>query len=442
MTMPANLVTRTSLILCIFLGVALQIQASIGIQTDYSGLRINLGDLALPFAGLFVLFTLAFKKSKMPRWNIPFGIFWPVLLTAIMTFALFHGRVELGEWSHWALLNKYTGWMVLMAYFGLGAWLVTNTGNPPARLFLKSFIVSFLFIALAGMTILIYRDLFQAEALPVLNRQLRGLMTNRNAYAFIILIVLSFLAVSRLSGQQFLQGLIYPAFFIFLPLILVYNSSRIAVGATVILLFMLPVFFGLKTFKLIFPPFLLGLLIIAGLYCVNERLVFREKQNIYMAGLVDVAKANNLTYDGYKERIGNKSTGDVVRLRVLRDALDLWRQHPIIGTGLGTFLHYQKEKYKDSEKPVLDIIDSTPLWLLTETGIIGLSAFLSFYGFILLTCWKNRKMVNDDLDTLRLSLLLILIGFAIMSLFHELLYSRHLWFMMGMALAVPKKHQA
>lgn len=441
MTKQADLVKRAGLFICAFLGIALQIQASIGIQTDYSGLRVNLGDIILPIAGLFILLTLVLKKSEMPQWNIPFGIFWPILLSGIITFSLFHGRVVLGEWSHWALLNKYIGWLVLMAYFGLGAWLVSNIGNLSAKAFLRFFIVFFLITTLAGMMVLLIIDVFP-HIFPLIERQLRGLMGNRNAYAFVILIVISLLAIYKLTDVKALKGdQVSSCFWFFLPLILVYNASRIAFGATIILLLITLVWFGRKSFKPILLPVLLGSLIITSMFFINQNLVFREKQNIQMMRIVDAAKANELTFEEYSSRINDK-TGDTVRLRVLSDALELWKQHPIMGAGLGTFLNYQKEKYSDSEKPVLDIIDTTPLWLLTETGLVGLSAFLAFYGLILWTCWKNRSPVKDDLDVLRVALLLILPGFAIMSLFHELLYARHLWFMLGMALAVPKKHPA
>jgi O-antigen ligase len=439
MTMPTNLLTRTGLLLSIFLGIALQIQASIGIQTDYSGLRVNLGDLALPFAGLFVLVTLAFKKSEMQRWDIPFGIFWPILLTAVMTFALFNGRAELGEWSHWALLNKYAGWLVLMAYLGLGAWLVTNTGNPSVKVFLQTFIIFFLLTALIGLITMIAKDIFPA-VLPPMERQLRGMMGNRNAYAFVMLIVLPLLAIYKQADIKILKAWVFSCFWFFLPFFLVYNGSRIATGAAFIFLFIILVWFGKKALRLTLFPFFLGMLLIIGMYSVNEKLVFREHQNIYTGHILEAAKANYFN----DENAENAMTyaGDQIRLRVLGDSLELWKKNSVTGSGLGTFLHYQKEKYSDSANPVLDIIDSTPLWLLTETGIMGLAAFLAFYGLIFWTCWKNRKQVADDLGVLRVSLLLILTGFAIMSLFHELLYARHLWFMLGMALALPKKHPA
>lgn len=440
MTKQADLVKRAGLFICAFLGIALQIQASIGIQTDYSGLRINLGDLILPFAGLFILITLACKKSELPRWHIPFGFFWPLLLTGVMTVALFHGRAETDTWSHWALLNKYLGWLVLMAYFGVGAWLAANLGNPPARMFLRLFILFFLLTVLTGVVALIYRDIHPPDIISSMS-QLRGMMGNRNAYGFIILIILSFMTIYELKNLQapFSQWLPW-AFYFFLPLILVYNGSRIVFGSAIVLLLLSLILFGRQTLKPVFFPFFLGFLIVIGMYCVNERWVFRESQNIYTASFLDAAKTNNFDFENYKNQMNY--TGDTVRLRVLSDALELWKQHPIMGAGLGTFLNYQKEKYSDSEKPVLDIIDTTPLWLLTETGLVGLFAFLAFYGLILWTCWKNRSPVKDDLDVLRVALLLILPGFAIMSLFHELLYARHLWFMLGMALAVPKKHPA
>jgi hypothetical protein len=53
---------------------------------------------------------------------------------------------------------------------------------------------------------------------------------------------------------------------------------------------------------------------------------------------------------------------DSLRITVANDALELWNNNKILGSGIGGFLTYQEEKYGK----VLDQIDNSALWVLTE----------------------------------------------------------------------------
>lgn len=425
--------------LCVFLGIAIQIQASFGMTSGYSGLRINLADILLPLTGLIVLGSILLKKSSWPRWAISGGIIWPILLTAIMAFALINGYLATGEVSNWALVNKFAGWLVLVCYFGLGAWLATNYESPVIRLFLQSFVTAFLVISLACFIHLVLKDIFDTHIATTEERQLKGLMGNRNAFAFLVLMTISLMAVYAASGKSFLPRWSNTLFWISLPVLLVYDGSRAGWVAASIIIIVIACYFKGRTIKSIFLPLIIGLSIVTALYTVNTSLVLRERQGQSMKQFVGVVTHD--THDDknpktIRQELTNR--GDFIRLRVLDDALAFWKESPVIGIGLGSFLKFQLKKY-GIENRGLDIIDTTPLWLLTETGIVGVSAFLLFCLFALNALWRGSRIIETDSDILRLALIFTFIGFAIMSLFHELLYSRHLWLMLGMALAVPRQ---
>lgn len=433
--------------LCIFLGIAIQIQASFGVTPNYSGIRINLADILLPLIGLMVLGSIVLKKTAWPRWAISGGILWPALLTAIMTFALINGYMASGMFSQWALVNKFIGWLILACYFGLGGWLTTNYGDPAIRLFLQSFVTAFLIISVAGIIHLSFQDIFSTRLITVEERQLKGLMGNRNAFAFLALMIMSLLAVYSAAGVSLLPKFTSTLFWVGLPFLLAYDGSRAACGAALVILIVIAFFFKRRAIKPIFLPLLIGISIISALYTFNPGLVLRERQGHSMTQFVGTAIQDQGEAEGSRtsaqktdsRKMNNR--GDIARLRVFGDAVALWKESPAIGIGLGVFLKTQSEKY-GSEKNFLDIIDTTPLWLLVETGILGLSAFVLFSLFALYTLWRGIRSLGADIGKLRLAMIFAFIGFALMSLFHELLYSRHLWLMLGMALAGSREKAA
>jgi hypothetical protein len=431
---------KLALVLCLFLGAALQIQYTFGLRENYNGIRLNLGDLALPFTGLLIIASLALKQSILPRWRIRFGMVWPIAMTAVMVFALLNGYTQAHEFTNWALLNKFTGWVVLMAYFGLGAWLTTNSGNVAIPLFLRSFIISFLIITLGNLAWLIVQDIGAEHFSTYTITPLKGLAGNRNAFAFIIITILSVVTVYHLSGKFLIHRYLCPLLWFLLPVVMVYNASR----AGVMVMMMVIAFFVItnfrKTIKAILLPLLLGSIIVGGMYMIKPELVLRENQGVSTQYLVESVKNQDLNYIGYSQKATGR-TSDAMRLRVARDSLGLWQKSPVTGIGLGSFLRFQISHYPAEKDSALFMIDCTPLWILVEMGIIGIIIFGGFGAFVVQALWSESKTIEET-DLLRKSLLLAVFGFSVMILFHELLYTRHLWFMLGLALAYPKEEVA
>jgi len=124
--------------------------------------------------------------------------------------------------------------------------------------------------------------------------------------------------------------------------------------------------------------------------------------------------------------------GDEKRLFALEDGLDLYAAtgYSLLGSGLGTYKPFQIKKRGE----YIDVIDCTPLWLFVETGPLGLVTFFAFFCACL---WGagSKKLSLPENRNFRLAAFAFLIAFAFISLLHEVLYTRVLWFILGMALA-------
>lgn len=428
--------------LAVFLGIAIQIQTSILTGDDYKGIRINLADMILPLAGISILTSLILNRSKWPSWSVPLCYGFLAVLTGIMTFALICGYHSNGEWTTWALINKYTGWFILLSYFALGGWLSTNHNKCFLPVFTKSFvycacILAFFFTIKAYLPHVIWDEWHN-----LYKTQIEGLSGNRNAFAFIFFTALCIASLIRRDTAQFLiPPYITIALWALSPFFILYNGSRAGFILILLLLLSLTVvnfrFFAGR----IIPVILLSCVLITVSIGDDVRNIVIKQQKERSEAIV---KLTNTPIDDMTDldRKTKARTSEYMRFRVFYDAVDLWKTSPMMGAGLGTFLHNQYEKY-DSKNTIVDIIDSTPLWLLTETGIIGLLCFLTFYIMALYSLWRYKRQNHDTLHgQFTGAVIIIMIGFGLMSLLHELLYTRFLWLFMGLALGLTSDQKA
>ncbi len=401
--------------LAVFLAVALQIQITLFANGDYLGLRIGLADLSLPLIGLFVLFSLVTKKSKLPEWSLRHMMFWLVALVFVMSLSLFNGYSVNGTLSSWALVNKYIGFFLLLAYLMLGGWIVTNTKD--IRYVLSLFMVVFtgFFVLTIFMSMVtLFAQYFMPYPLWLPNYPWDGFMANRNS--FMVIFVLSFIFVvwGYKDGKMIMPTWISALFWISLPIFLVFNDSRTGWLASAILIIVFFLKHPIKRIKTCAPYLLLGFVIAYSSYSVTTNIAVLQSmqaQNL-------LALAGDTDY-----------RGDQKRYIAVEDGLELYQQHnPFIGAGLGSYKPFQIEKRGKS----IDIIDFTGLWLLVETGAIGLVAFS---GFFIACLWSlYRAGYAEDSSSYHRAMFTFLILFVAMSVLHELMYTRILWFAVGLAL--------
>lgn len=415
---------RLLLFVTAFFAVCLQIQVTVFSYEDYAGLRVSLADFFLRFAGLVSLFLFWKKLSMFPTWANVYV--WPalVLLFTVITFSLTNGFLTNGFWSLWAVANKYIGFLVLLAYFGLGSWITTNVKSSEAvfNLFVRAFSYFFIFtLILSSLTF--FLQIYSPFSLWLPLYPWDGFMANRNAFMVIAVLVLVFAFLDIKSGCFKLPLWWHYAFWFFLPSFALYNASRtgwIVMGVV----FVVGMFWlGFKRVRLVLLLLCLGsLLTFFSTYFVRITDVHNAKQLGLFLALIE-----------FDEEI--EYQGDQKRLIAVEDSMALYaHSNPILGAGLGTYQPFQFEK----RGKFIDIIDFTALWVLVEMGPVGLAAFFLFFCVCLYTLYQRFHFSGGEFYRSAFCFLLL---FAIMSCLHELMYTRFLWFFLGLALAVPSSLQ-
>lgn len=420
-----SLITRVALLLSLLVPVALQIQVDVLASADYIGLRINIADLLLPFAGLGIALSLLLKESKWPEFHLPYTYVWIAGLTLILTAALVHGYISLGAWSDWALVNKYIGWLTLMALFMWGGWVATNASPDLIRRIVQVFVISGLGILGLGMVVVLMKDFFPLPDLGFFDYPLSGFMSNRNAYAFFVCALSVVLAVFHFKGHPLVPAWVLFAFFLLLPLAHGLIGSRAGWFLHPLILIGLMWMGRRESLKMLLLPLMAGLLMTVSLATTQAIDISRNQQFRLISQMSTVVEEENIdfTIPEIKQKYRNQS--DAYRIQAAHDAIAVWKTSPVIGAGLGTFLAYQTERYGK----FMDVVDNSPLWLLCETGLLGLVIFLGFYGFSIYSLSRAG-------DPLSLALVGILLTFGMFCLLHEMLYTRFLWFFFGLALGL------
>lgn len=414
--------------LCLMLPVALQIQVTLFQSAEYLGLRINLGDLLLPFAGLGILYTLIRKQSLWPEWQMRHIYLWLAALTFVLTAALLHTHFTYGEISRWALVNKFAGWFILVALLGLGGWIGTNAKQAHLELFTRTFLYFGLAVIAVESFMMIgqsYWWTFYIDYNIPTRYPLDGFMANRNAFGVLYLAFTTFTLALYFSNSPALKRFYYPAFFFLLPFVVMFNASRTVIVTLMLLLFGF-IFCHFRQFKKIGD--MLGCFALAAIVLFG---IYHNKPNDVM-----IVKGNQLSIEEHLDGQESPHIGDSMRLSILKDAKEMLSERPVTGSGLGSMLLYQEKTHGK----LVNLIDCTPLWLWVETGLIGLLTFAAFYVQCARTLYTGYKQDEGFNRALRLGIIAAMIGFTFMSLFHEILYTRFVWVLLGLGLTLRTRH--
>lgn len=411
----------------IVMAVLLQIQATFFAQEGYLGLRIGIADLFLPFAGLYVLFSLFISKTTIwPRWSVRYMLFWIFALLLIMSGALLNGYIVNGTIASWAFINKYIGFLILLSYLALGGWIVTNAKDARyiTTLFMGVFTKFFLLTVALSLLAFFLQPLMPLP-LWISDYPWDGLMANRNAYMVTFIIAFIFIIWSYTDNKTMIPTWAQSIFWFCLPIFFVFNASRtgwiIAIALAVILLLKNPI----KRLKSIIPFLILGVIITYASFYATTSATSEILQGRQMQHLLALQNERDELY-----------MGDEKRYIAVEDGLELYRLYnPIIGAGLGSYRPFQIKKRGE----FIEIIDFSGLWLLVETGALGVTIFASFFLACLWSLYQTGFVNNNN--PYHRSMLIFLIMFAAMSMLHELIYTRALWFALGLALAYNHKDQ-
>ena len=400
------------------LAIAIQIQITLPLGVD--GIRLNAAD---PLAGILALLLLAGwirNREQGPRWR--FRLLVPALaaLTVLLTMALILGRLRLGEWSSWALFNRYAGWFVLLCYLAAGTWLVRKTGRDGTGIFAA------MFTAAAGVLLLfpVARAVFLSWGVDIFpmaeSQQMTGAMGNPNALAFVCIVAIAGLLVRslpiRLPGGEVIATILLSV----LLLAVLYTGSRAAWLATVIGLGA-----GAMTGMLMLRRLAMALVPAVLVATLPLALGLGGQTGPGTPGQVMAAR---LVAGFETDEVSNVSANE--RLRLAQSAIGLWQEYPVAGAGLGVFLVRQEESGDR-----VQAIHNSALWILTEMGIPGAVLFGAAFVGIAIALWSGGAARARD-PTVAWGFLVLVI-FAVMAMFHDILYQRVFWLVLGLTLALP-----
>lgn len=400
------------------LAILLQIQVTLFADIGSKGIRIGLADLVLPFLGIHIIISLIKLETKWPEWFSSLISYCLVGMILVMNIALLNGYLLMGVISEWALFNKYVGFYILLLYMLVGGWLVTNAPHPHKTMqtFITVF-VGFFILTLFASVITFFLEPILTFNLWLSNYPWDGFMANRNAFMVIFCLAFVFIIWSSKNSTK-IPALLSSLFFLCMPIFFILNDSRTGwiAGISLTILFLSKD--TIKRVKYIIPLLCIGAAIAYGSYFVTTSLtVQRGDQMKYFLEAIQSTPEDELKY-----------LGDQKRYIAIEDGLELYKKNNmLLGAGLGSYMAFQIEK----RGKFIDIIDFSGLWLLVETGALGLITFSGFFLVCLSIFYTKGFQYNDDFFR---ALFTFLILFAGMTLLHELMYTRILWFILGLGL--------
>ena len=364
-------------------------------------LSVNLAD---PLA--IVTLTLAAILLILGRGAPPFlpkgFLLWLGALSAMIVGGFALGYLRYGP-IEWAINNRLAGWPVILGYVSLGALLVASFGQHGARRLAEVLICAG--AATAAVALLHWELSITYRVVEPWMSNFEGFSQNRNTYAFQLLIgAAAALAYSRVVCRRApnwalaaLLGLILFAIW------RTYSKSGVLIEGTLLLA---AVAAGLADRRLVVRACLCAFGVYAALWL----------HGIAMDLLSEPTARPALT-TLYVPSNQNE------RWMTIERGLEMWRDHPLFGAGLGAFAHLDLGEFGG----VL-VIHSTPVWLLTEFGVIGFLIVAVPPLFWIHRIWRERRARARPYQALALGLALC---FGLFSLPHDIFYQRIFWLTLG-----------
>lgn len=386
-------------VLAIVLALALQVQATL--PFGEAGIRVAVSDLLLPIALIYAAIGWG-RPSLRPRWRIPGLYGWLLGISAVMTAALVVGYLDFGRWLYWAVINKWGGWFALSAYFLVGGSIASAGGAALREEFLRVFLGAA--AAVAAINAFCMPWLLMHYTLPfgIEFSRATGGMQNANAFGFLLAVASLLVIAMQHNAFLYLAALLSAMWF---------TSSR---GAVLALLA------GLLTLLAMSPRRTAAVLKPAGVAVLAVIAISVTSVVIDPVRLAQAESGHSPIGFFSIERLDPES--DTIDQRRAQNgrAIELFARAPLLGHGLGYFIESTGQTLHNSL-----------LWLVIETGLVGTIAFVGF-----LFCCVYRLYLGRE-DPFLLGMVAVAAAFMAMSLSGEFLYQRHLWLLLGMALALP-----
>jgi hypothetical protein len=391
-------------------------------------LRLASADLILPVVLAFAFMQWLKAGRPVPPAPLRRVAMWMSALTLWLALSVAIGYGTIGRLEPWGLVNKFFGFFFLIGYFAAGYGLLCQSGEREIGAFLKTLLLTGWAIALFSLgSCVLYASGMTVDS--EFMWRARGFSDNANAYGCLVTVLLVVEIAVAAKGLVFSRGWHLMGMTL-LILALVFSGSRSAwlgaVAGFAVLVWLRFVNWRLTALAAIIAtisiiPLSQGLPALITKFGQTQMAVSPAPRPLYLQEQNVVAQDSGVDH----------------RMRMSHEALALWQTAPLQGVGLGAFLWHQKQ----SGAAEIAVIHTSALWLLTETGLIGLGLFLGFFAFSVRGLWRVQEHEPAMRSNLRVATISVLVAAAAASIGTEMLYQRHLWFLLGAAwvsVSLPK----
>ncbi len=420
------------------------------VLTPFGSINVNLAD---PFAMLALVVVAAecIKDRRFPEWRMGNLNLVFLLLGALMVYGFVVYCLRFGSFGS-ASASRAFGWTVLVGYSAMGSLFIRSLGCTLGR-DCGAIILACAAAAIVGVD-LFYRWLFVSGVLstpPPLNFE--GFSANRNAFVFALNLVVCLLLArwDALGNFRRMKSRVQTLVLALLISAVLFSASRTGIATVIILLF-LAMLLGMQK-----PRDILALLVVALLLwgfvlgCGIGLAVISNFGSVAYSALRESLSAPGgelrgpliraiieawaaLPWNAAREIQSTMSApeSDFSRSQINVVALDLFKQSPWFGQGLGGFLESSPQTLGYSIG-----IHNTWLWILVDFGLLG--SLLALFIVSLFCAYVIRAKLWCSPDPYQRAFLLGLVCFAIFSQLHEMSFQRIMWFCLGLLLAVPRQ---
>lgn len=352
------------------------------VQVDIGGaFRIAPSDLFVVL-GLFAAgFHLRVDPRQFSSWH------WAMLF--IFVLASFVSIWRNGFITQYALLQKDIGFILLLLTY----IILTQAVDSWERLYtlLRFFLISVLI--LNGIALFAF---FSGVKIPfmVQDGRLSGMLIDPNAYGGLLVTAFAIHIMTSGEKMKLLRG-------------------WASMAATITLAGGIIMTFSRSSW--------------IGLFLVLLTLLITNPSRLIKIGMgFSVAFIALLLYKGtaYLNVLGTMSSRPSQiqsRLNIIEKAVDWIAQSPLLGIGLGTY-NYE----------LRIIIHNTPIWFLTEFGLLGLFVYGGFIIWFFIVGIRSYRAADAIHKPIIMALLLSHAAMIGLSMGIEALFQRYWWFMMAM----------
>jgi putative inorganic carbon (HCO3(-)) transporter len=344
------------------------------------------------FLCAFLVFQPNCLRFRRAAWSI-----WHLALLPMMVFSAWVGVERIGELTQYVFVNKLLGalWL-LIGYSALSAAMTSATA---VRSLARSFVASVCVVNIISIAGFLWPPLESFS--PRLNysagERVAGFLLDPNAFGGLVLTALVLQAVTALSKVPLFRGLLNVLICASLVVGLALTFSRSAwIGLAVAIIF-LGALRPLQSLKMAAVIVGTGLILLA--YAANNGFSHFYALSIRPGTIQTRIDSGGIAFEGFMA-------------------------HPILGTGLGTFLYEHGM-----------IIHNTYLWVLSECGILGTVVILGLTMWYFKVAIPVIRSARGPSQGLIIALAAAHAGMIGVSVGIEVLYQRYWWLIMAMIVA-------